>query len=117
MIKGKLSSDLESSPEQKFLLRVKKLLDENLSNEDFGVERLAEALHLSPSNLYRKLKALTNLSAIQLIHQARLEESVRLLKTGHSIGEVATLVGFQNLSSFSNFFKKEYGVSPREFVK
>ncbi len=117
MIKGKAPDDSLSSPDQKFLLKVKKLLDENLSDEQFGVEQLAEALHLSTSNLYRKLKSLTNLSAIQLIHQARLEESVRLLKKGHSIGEVASLVGFQNLSSFSNFFKKEYGVSPREFVK
>jgi len=116
MIKGKASYDAESSPDQIFLMKVKKLLDENLTDRTYRVEQLAEALHMSPSNFYRKIKTLTNLSAMQLIHQARLAESVRLLKKGYSVGEVAYRVGFQNLSSFSNFFKKEYGVSPRDFM-
>jgi signal transduction histidine kinase/DNA-binding response OmpR family regulator/streptogramin lyase len=117
MLKGESFREPDSSLDQKFLMNVKRLLDEHLSDETFGVEQFADALHMSPSNLYRKLRALTNLSTMQLIHQTRLEKAIRLLKQGNSIGDVAYQVGFNNLSSFSNFFKKEYGVSPREFMK
>jgi AraC-like DNA-binding protein len=92
------------------------VIDENLDNEEFGVEQLAEAMHMSPSSLYRKIQALTNLATIQIIQQVRLDKAVMLLKKGLSIGEVAYQVGFHNPSSFTNFFKKYYGVSPREFL-
>ena len=110
---------LEKEPthEQLFLKEVRGWIETHLENEGFGVEQLAEAVHMSPSNLYRKLHALTNLSPLELVKQIRIDKAVRLLKQGLTVAEVSYQVGFQNPSSFTNFFRKQYGVSPREFLK
>ncbi|MEM6380450.1 MAG: helix-turn-helix transcriptional regulator, partial [Bacteroidota bacterium] len=109
-----LVDDLElSSLEDQFLKEVFKTIKVNLDNEQFGVEDLVRALGFSRSQLHRKLKALTNKSANQLIVEVRLNEAHRMLKQKvGTVSEIAFSVGYSNLSYFSKSFKHKFGVLP-----
>ena len=98
-----------------FLSKTEKIILENLSNDQFGVSELAEALHMSRSNLLRKIKKGTNLSASQYIRKIRLNEAMELLKKGElNVSEVSYRVGFGSTSYFIKCFREEYGYSPGE---
>lgn len=98
-----------------FLSKSEKIVLENLSNEQFGVSELAEALHMSRSNLLRKIKKSTNLSASQYIRKIRLNLAMELLKNGDlNVSEVSYQVGFGSTSYFIKCFREEYGYSPGE---
>ena len=102
----------------KFTEQAKALILEHLSNEDFGVSELAAAMHMSRSNLLRKCKKQTELSASQFIRKIRLEEAMTLLKDSDlTISEVSYQVGFGNTSYFIKCFKEQYGVTPGDLGK
>ncbi|MEO0339127.1 MAG: ATP-binding protein [Bacteroidota bacterium] len=104
--------DVQSLDDQ-FLQDVFKTIKANLDNELFGVEDLVYALGFSRSQLHRKLKALINKSANQLIVEIRLNEAHRLLKQkAGTVTEVAFSVGYSNLSYFSKSFKQKFGMLP-----
>jgi len=104
--------------EPKFIEQAKVLILENLSNEQFGVSELAEAMNMSRSNLLRKIKKQTELSASQFIRKVRLEKSMKLLKeTSLTVSEVSYQVGFGSTSYFIKCYREEYGYSPGEFGK
>lgn len=101
--------------QEKFIDQVKAVLLTHLSNEQFGVSELAEEMHMSRSNLLRKIKKNTELSASQFIRQIRLEEANKLLEeTALSISEIAFKVGFGTNSYFIKCYKDEYGHPPGE---
>ena len=102
-----------SSIDDKFLQNVFKTIKNNISNEQFGVEDIARAVGFSRAQLHRKLKALSDKSANQLITEVRLNEAHRMLslKTG-SVSEIAYSVGYSNLSYFSKSFKNKFGLLP-----
>ncbi|WP_394748953.1 helix-turn-helix domain-containing protein [Spongiimicrobium salis] len=98
-----------------FIEQAKALILENLSNEHFGVSELADAMHMSRSNLLRKIKKDKNLSASQFIRQVRLEEAMELLReSSTTISEVSHQVGFGNTSYFTKCFREHYGYPPGE---
>jgi TolB-like protein/AraC-like DNA-binding protein len=102
-----------SQPSAKFIDQAKAIILEHLSNEQFGVSELAALMHMSRSNLLRKIKKNTLLSASQFIRQVRLEKAKELLnETEMSISEIAYEVGFGNNSYFIKCFKDEYGYPP-----
>ncbi len=83
-------------------------LDELLSVED-----LAKEVGFSRAQLYRKLKALCNKSANQLILEIRLNEAKRMLENGEqNVSEVAYSVGYSNMSYFTKSFKEKFGILP-----
>ena len=91
---------------------------ENISNEQFGVSELAEIMNMSRSNLLRKIKKDTQLSASQFIRQVRLQKGLELLKqTELTISEISYQVGFGNNSYFIKCFREYYGYSPGEIRK
>ncbi len=97
----------------KFLQKANDIVVANLANPDFSVPLFTEQIAMSNSVLYRKLKALTDLSANEFIKDVRLTKSVELLKTKeYTISEVANLVGFNDPKYFGTCFKKKYGKSP-----
>ncbi|WP_460218658.1 ATP-binding protein [Psychroserpens sp. MEBiC05023] len=102
-----------TSIDDKFLQDVFKTIKHNLDNEHFGVEDIARQVGFSRSQLHRKLKALSDKSANQLITEIRLNEAHRLLtlKTG-SVSEIAYAVGYTNLSYFTKSFKVRFGELP-----
>nr|MBX2817740.1 helix-turn-helix domain-containing protein [Saprospiraceae bacterium] len=86
---------------------------ENVSNEQFGVSDLAEAMNTSRSNLLRKIKQQTKLSASQFIRQVRLEKGMEILrKTSKTVSEVSFNVGFASTSYFIKCFREYYGYPP-----
>ena len=88
---------------------------ENLSNEQFGVSELAEAMNMSRSSLLRNIKKQTQLSASQFIRKVRLEKSMELLNnTSLTVSEVSYQVGFGSTSYFIKCFREQYGHSPGE---
>ncbi len=101
-----------------FLEQARTLVLEHLSNEHFGVSELADALHMSRSNLLRKVKKETGLSASRFIRQIRLEEAKELLgDTSKTVSEIAYEVGFGSSSYFIKCFREEYGFPPGEAAK
>lgn len=107
----------EGSLDNQFLNKVRRTVEEHLDDEQFGVEQLARSVHLSSSQLYRKLKALTGQSTVQVIQSIRLEKAARLLKQQYAVSEVAHRVGLRSPAYFSQLFKKQFGCTPMEFGK
>ena len=90
----------------------------NISNYDFTVEDFAKSLNLSRTHLHRKLKSLTNQSATEFIRNIRLKHAIVLMKSGdYRINEIGFAVGFNSHNYFTKAFKRQYGKSPRDFVR
>ncbi|TLV03870.1 response regulator [Dyadobacter luticola] len=99
-----------------FLTKLYNILDAQLENTDFGVNELIAEIGMSSSSLNRKLKALTDLSAVELIRNYRLKKAAEYLAAGTGISETAYLVGFDNLSYFAKCFRDLFKMSPRDFA-
>lgn len=101
-----------------FINRAESILLENLSNAQFGVSELADAMNMSRSSLLRKIKKDTGLSATQYIRQFRLNKGLEMLKQGSlTVSEIAYEVGFGSTSYFIKCFREQYGHPPGEVGK
>ncbi|WP_373059319.1 helix-turn-helix domain-containing protein [Zunongwangia sp. H14] len=101
-----------------FLSQATAVIVENASNDQFGVSQLAEALNMSRSNLLRKIKKATSLSASQFIRQVRLEIAMEMLKdSALTVSEISYMVGFGSSSYFIKCFREHYGYPPGEVGK
>ncbi|MCB0398884.1 MAG: response regulator [Winogradskyella sp.] len=99
-----------------FLNSVIQHIQEHIDDSNFGATELAKAMAMSDSQLYRKLKAISNTSTAIFIRKVRLEKGKELLKTTDlSISEIAYAVGFNDPNYFSKTFKEEFEKSPSEF--
>ena len=106
------------SPDADFRSKITGIILENISNEQFGVSELADALNMSRSNLLRKLKKQTGLSVSQFIRQVRLERALEILRDGNAtVSEISWQVGFSSTSYFIKCFREIYGYPPGEFSK
>lgn len=110
---------LEMSPlDKKALDKALKLIDEHLNDEDFNVDMMADAMFMSKSSLYRKIKSLTGLSPVEFIRNIRLKRAYQMLQEEDvTITDVAYACGFSTPRYFSTCFKTEFGVTPTEFKK
>lgn len=107
-----------TSYQGKFIEQAESLILEHISNEQFGVSELADLMNMSRSNLLRKIKKQTKLSASQFIREVRLQKGMTLLKeTELTVSEIAYQVGFSNNSYFTKCFRDYYGYSPGEARK
>ncbi len=101
-----------------FIEQAETIILENISNEQFGVSELADLMSMSRSNLLRKIKKHTQLSASQFIRQIRLQKGMELLKqTELTISEISYQVGFGNVSYFIKCFREYYGYPPGKVGK
>ena len=104
--------------EPEFIKRAEAIILENLSNEQFGVSELADAMNMSRSNLLRKIKKQTEHSASQFIRQVRLQKGMGLLQeTSLTVSEISYQVGFGSTSYFIKCFREQYGYPPGEVGK
>ena len=115
----KQPSDQLPSSQNAFIERFKKVVEQHLDNSDLSVEDLSAEMHLSRVQLYRKVKALTGYSPIDLLRKARLARAHALLKADNelSVSEIAYQTGFSSPSYFTKCFKDEYGIVPGEARK
>lgn len=104
------------SPDERLMQRIMKVINANLDNPELGNDLITREVGISRVHLYRKLKELTNLSLRDFLRDIRLTEAARLLsEQKHSISEVASRTGFDNVSYFTVVFKQRYGVPPSQY--
>lgn len=104
--------------EQLFINDFQSYVEEYISNSELSVDEIADHLKLSRSQLYRKIKSLTNYSPNELIRIIRLKYAKQLLNNKvRSISEVAYISGFSSPSYFTKCFKDIYGESPKEYLE
>jgi len=104
--------------ENDFLSQLQDVIKQNISDEMFGVSELAAEIGMSRSNLLRRIKKYTNVSASQFIRQVKLQEAMEMLKkTSLTVSEVSYKVGFSSTSYFIKCFREEYGYPPGEVGK
>ena len=95
---------------------LRKAVIDNIENTDFSPGTLSRLLCLSPSQLYRKVKAAADQTPIGFIRNARLDRAKKLLAASkRNISEIAYEVGFSDANYFSRTFHKEIGISPTDF--
>lgn len=105
------------SAEDKFTQKFFEVIEKNIANPDLNIDMICREVGLSRTNLYRKLKAITDLSPVELIRNKRLEVATRLLKeSDYSVSEISTYVGFNSHAYFTQCFKAAYGCSPTEYL-
>lgn len=106
------------SLDDRFLVKMKDIIERSLSDSDFGVEQLGDLMGMSRAQLYRKTKALTNYSPVELIRNMRLKRAQQMLAQGDdTIAQVAYSVGFTAPSYFTKCYKDFFGEMPNELVK
>jgi signal transduction histidine kinase/DNA-binding response OmpR family regulator len=106
----------EDSLDDKFLQKVRSVVEANMGSFTFSVEQLAEETNLSRTQLLRKLKALTGLSPNEFIKDLRLKKAADLIRQkADTITQIGYTVGFNDQSYFTKCFKKQFGVTPTEY--
>ncbi|NDV82728.1 two-component regulator propeller domain-containing protein [Bacteroides sp. 51] len=104
--------------DEEFMNKVIQVIQDNITDDNFNVERMADILHMSRSSLLRKIKILFNLSPIDFIRLIRLKKAAELIQEGkYRIGDICYMVGINSSSYFSKLFLKQFGVTPKEFEK
>ena len=105
-----------TSQDELFLQKAVKLVERNMADPNYNVDKLSDDLALSRSHFYRKLHEMTDQSPTLFIRTIRLRRAAQLLKeSGLSVSEVAYQCGFNSLASFRKYFKDLYGVIPSEY--
>lgn len=105
-----------SKEDEEMMQKVMNIINENINDEDFNVERLADLMYMSRSSLLRKIKQLFNMPPLEFIRLVRLKKAAELIQEGnHRVGEICYMVGFGNPSYFAKMFNRQFGVTPKEF--
>ena len=113
-----IPEESDASAVSLFITRFKEVVEARLTDSNTSVEDLAEDMNLSRVQLYRKVKAVTGSSPVELLRTARLSCAYQLLlTTDKSVSEVAYAVGFTAPSYFTKCFKEEYGMVPGDVRK
>lgn len=104
--------------DEEFMEKVIQIIQENMVDEQFNVERLADILCMSRSSLLRKIKILFNLSPVDFIRLIRLKKAAELIQEGkYLIGDICEMVGINSSSYFSKLFMRQFGMTPKEFER
>ena len=106
-----------TSPDERFLKKAIDVVEENMSDSEMDIEGFAQKVGVSRMQLYRKLHALTDMTVKEFIRHIRLKRATQLLvQQKLNISEIAYEVGFKDLSHFRKCFKREYGMSAKEYI-
>ncbi|MFV0606197.1 MAG: two-component regulator propeller domain-containing protein [Niabella sp.] len=113
-----VSKTIVESPDKDFLQELIDIIETHLEDADFGVETLSTKIAMSQSVLYKKLRAVANMSVNEFIKTIRLKKAAQLLCTKqYSVSEVSLQVGFLDNKYFSREFKKHYGSPPSKYAE
>ena len=105
-----------SKADEDFMKKINAVIHENLSDEEFSVQQLADAMIVSRSSLYSKIKIITGMGVNDYINRLRIEQAMSLLvNTNLNINEISCEVGFTYPRYFSSTFKSMTGMTPKQF--
>jgi len=112
-----ISTEKVADPrEHEFLQRLIAIVEDNLDQEALDAETFARKIHMSRSQLHRKISALTGLALTEFVRNYRLDRAREMLgKQTDSITEIAWRTGFPNAKYFSTCFRERFGQSPSAF--
>lgn len=106
-----------TSVDEKFVKKAIAIIEENISDPDFNVEKFSRLIGMSRVGLYSKLKSISNYSVQEFIYLIKLKRAAQLLsESGMSVTEITFEIGLKNLSHFSKLFKDHYGKSPKAYM-
>lgn len=101
-----------------FLERLNEIVEAHLEDAEMDVAHLARYINMSRSTLYRKIKAISNLTPNELINITHLKKAAPLLAGGeHKINEIAEKVGHSSATNFGRNFYKQFNITPSEYCK
>lgn len=104
-------------PDEIFLAKAMDFIEKNMENPNLSVEEMGKVVGISRITLYRKIKALTNLTPIEFIRDVRLQRAAQLLDQRKlNVNEVAYMVGFLDLNYFRRCFKEKFGHTPKDYL-
>lgn len=104
--------------DQEFVAQITRILEQHLSSEKLDVNFLASEMCMSPSNLYRRMKATTHLSSAEFIRKTRIRRAEQLMHSGkYTLTEIGEQVGYTTPETFRKAFKEEFGVTPSAYMK
>ncbi|MNL04240.1 HTH-type transcriptional activator RhaS [compost metagenome] len=105
------------SPDEKLLSKVTAIIEKNIDDLDFSVQRLAEETDTGAKQLYRKIKQMTGYTPVEYIRTIRIKKAALLLQQKKfTVAEVMYMVGYSNPSYFSKCFQAEFGVTPKAYM-
>ena len=116
--KQQLLNDAIGELDKEFLKKLTTIIEENLEDEELSISFVAAQLGMSHSTLYRKIRALTDLTANEFIRKVRINFAEQLLITGqYNISEIMYQIGINSSSYFRQCFKEEFGMNPSEYLQ
>ncbi len=112
-----IKSMAHSKADERFLEHLNDTICEHIEDTDLDVETLAQLMNMSRITLYRKIKAISVLTPLEVINITRLKKAAALLATGdHKMYEIAAMVGFSSQSNFARSFQKQFNITPTEYM-
>ena len=113
-----IEEDVLSPQDNAFMTELYQLMEKELSNSELDVSRMTELLHMSRTKFYYKVKGLTGENPSVFFKRYKLNRAAQLIQERkYNVSEIADMTGFSTLSHFSTSFKKQFGVSPSEYLK
>ena len=112
-----INSIAHTRADEHFLATLHEIIVEHMEEVELDVEQLARYMNMSRVTLYRKIKAISDLTPIELIHITRLKKAAELLAAGdYKMYEIAALTGFSSQSNFARNFHKQFGITPSDYA-
>ena len=94
-----------------------RIVEDHISDSEFSVEQLSEALGMSRGHLYKRLTAITGKTPIEFIRTIRIKQGLQLLEqSGENVSQIAWRIGMSP-KQFAKYFKEEYGMLPSDFIR
>lgn len=112
-----IKSIAHSKADERFLEQLNDTICKNIEDTDLDVEKLARIMTMSRITLYRKIKAVSDLTPLELINITRLKKAAALLAEGdYKIYEISHMVGFSSQSNFARNFQKQFNMTPTDYM-
>lgn len=112
-----IKSMAHTKGDERFLEMLNDTICANIEDVDLDVEKLAKIMNMSRITLYRKIKAISVLTPIEVINITRLKKAAEFLAEGdHKIYEISYMVGFSSQSNFARNFQKQFNITPTEYM-
>lgn len=106
------------SLDEKFLAKITRIIEDKIDDPELNVNLLCELADISQKQLYRKVKQLTGMTAVDYIKSIRMKKAAMYLSNKKfTIAEVMYMVGFSNHSYFAKCFQAKFGKTPRQFIE